>query len=164
MQVAMSGWENFFLAEAGASAALAGLVFVGVSINLTKIMTYPGLPNRALEAFIVLVVTLLVTSLQLVPGQSPVLKGGEVLLIGLSVWLVITRLHIIHLHMVEQRHRWQSLAETLLGQAATLPLIVAGIGMILQTAGSLYWLVPGILSSYLIVFYNAWVLLIEVNR
>ena len=25
----MSGWENFFIAEVGASAALAGLVFVG---------------------------------------------------------------------------------------------------------------------------------------
>jgi modulator of FtsH protease len=32
----MSGWDNFFLAEAGASAALTGLIFVGVSINLTK--------------------------------------------------------------------------------------------------------------------------------
>ena len=29
----MTGWENFFLAEVGASAALVGLVFVGISIN-----------------------------------------------------------------------------------------------------------------------------------
>jgi hypothetical protein len=29
----MSGWENFLVAQVGASAALAGLVFVGVSIN-----------------------------------------------------------------------------------------------------------------------------------
>ncbi len=34
----MTGWENFFIAELGASAALAGLVFVGLSINLTKIL------------------------------------------------------------------------------------------------------------------------------
>jgi hypothetical protein len=27
----MTGWENFFIAEVGASAALAGLIFVGVS-------------------------------------------------------------------------------------------------------------------------------------
>jgi hypothetical protein len=38
----MLGWENFFVAEVGASATLTGLIFVSVSINLTKIMTYPG--------------------------------------------------------------------------------------------------------------------------
>ena len=30
-------WESLFLAEAGASAALAGLLFVALSINLERI-------------------------------------------------------------------------------------------------------------------------------
>src|SRR3712207_7418971 len=30
------GWENFFTAVAGAAAALTGLIFVGLSINLSK--------------------------------------------------------------------------------------------------------------------------------
>ena len=34
----MSGWENLFIAEAPTSAALTGLIFVGVSINLTWIL------------------------------------------------------------------------------------------------------------------------------
>jgi hypothetical protein len=45
----MSGWENFFIAEVGASAALTGLIFVGVSINLARILSFPKLPNRALQ-------------------------------------------------------------------------------------------------------------------
>jgi hypothetical protein len=42
-------WHDFFLAAAGAAAVLAGLVFVGVSINLEMIMADPtyGLVNRA---------------------------------------------------------------------------------------------------------------------
>ena len=40
----MSGWDNFLLAQVGASAALAGLVFVGVSINLTRILSTGSLP------------------------------------------------------------------------------------------------------------------------
>jgi hypothetical protein len=31
-------WESLFLAEAGASAALAGLLFVALSINLERIL------------------------------------------------------------------------------------------------------------------------------
>ncbi len=45
----MTGWENFFVAEVGASAALAGLIFVGVSINLNRILSLPRLPDRALR-------------------------------------------------------------------------------------------------------------------
>ena len=50
----MIGWENFNIAEVGASAALLGLLFVGVSINLARIISLPGLPNRALLALIIL--------------------------------------------------------------------------------------------------------------
>ena len=50
----MGKWHDFFLAAAGAAAVLAGLVFVGLSINLGLIMSNPayGLPGRALEALV----------------------------------------------------------------------------------------------------------------
>jgi hypothetical protein len=79
----MTGWENFFVGELGASAALTGLVFVGVSINLTKIMSSSSLINRALEALVALVTVLFISSLLLIPGQSFLAGGIEVLLIGL---------------------------------------------------------------------------------
>jgi hypothetical protein len=40
-------WTELFVASAGASAALAGLVFVAVSINVERILQFPGLPERA---------------------------------------------------------------------------------------------------------------------
>lgn len=44
----MSDWTKFFMVEAEAAGALGGLVFVGVSINLDKIMSNPdyGLTGR----------------------------------------------------------------------------------------------------------------------
>jgi len=42
----MSDWTNFFVVEAGAPAVLAGLVFVGASINKTVSNPDYGLTGR----------------------------------------------------------------------------------------------------------------------
>jgi hypothetical protein len=68
----MGDWHDFFLAQARAARALTGLVFVGVSINLEKILSEPafGLAGRAAEALILLVAVLTASVLLLVPGQG----------------------------------------------------------------------------------------------
>jgi hypothetical protein len=83
------GWGELFLAEAGASAALAGLLFVAISINLERILQGTGLPGRAGEAIVLLVAVLVVSTLGLVPGQSPTVLGAELLGAGLVAWLIL---------------------------------------------------------------------------
>ena len=51
-----------------------------------------------------------------------------------------------------------------LGQIATLPLVVAGIAVLLGGFGGLYWLVAGMVFSILAALFEAWVLLVEINR
>ncbi len=45
---------------AGVFAALTGLVFVALSMNLKEILSLPGVPGRALEAIVILVEPVLV--------------------------------------------------------------------------------------------------------
>lgn len=66
------GWHDFFLATAGASAALLGLLFVGVSINLAAITGEERLDLRARagQAFANLVAVLVIGLLMLVPDPA----------------------------------------------------------------------------------------------
>ncbi len=79
-------WTDLFVATAGASAALAGLVFVAVSINIERILALEGLPDRALSTTLLLLAVMLVSIFGLVPGQSRQALGGE--LLGLSLLTV----------------------------------------------------------------------------
>jgi hypothetical protein len=71
---AEAGWHDFFLAAAGASAALLGLLFVGVSINLNAIAAEEraDLRARASQAFANLIFVLLIALLMLIPDPDPV--------------------------------------------------------------------------------------------
>ena len=51
-----------------------------------------------------------------------------------------------------------------LGQIATLPLVVAGIAVLAGGLEGLYWLAAGMVFSILVALFEAWVLLIEINR
>ncbi len=48
------GWTDFLVASAGAAGALTGLVFLGITINVQQIISYPGLPGRAAATLVVL--------------------------------------------------------------------------------------------------------------
>ena len=75
-------WSTFFAAQVGAGAALTGLVFVALSINLKQILSFPGLPSRSAEAIILLMQPVIVGALVLIPEQRLVAVGIEILVVG----------------------------------------------------------------------------------
>jgi hypothetical protein len=162
----VSDWGNFFFAQVGASAALAGLLFVGVSINLARISQFPTLPDHALQALAVLVQVqvLIVSSLALVPRQATVAFGIEILAAGTIAWAMAAVLATRSYRAADRQYRAGELTVIVLGQAATLPVLVAGVVVLVSGFGGLYWLVPRIVFSYLVAVVDAWVLLIEIYR
>jgi hypothetical protein len=165
----MGDWHDFFLAQAGAAGVLTGLVFVGVSINLEKILADPhsGLPGRAAEALILLVAVLTASVLQLVPGQSTALIGVELLAVGLAAWGWIVAIQLRRLgywRTMRPDLRQAFVLRVALGQLATLPLVIAGVAVLTVGPGGLYWLVAGTVFSILAALSEAWVLLVEINR
>jgi len=160
----MADWHDFFVAQVGAAAALAGLVFVGVSINLTKIMSYPSLPGLAGQTLILLAAVLIVSSLLLVPGQPLWLVGLETLGVGLVLWMTVVVIHFRILKNMEATYRNAFIIRIILAQIAMLPFLVAGGFLMAGSGDGIYWIVPANLGCFIVSLFNSWVLLIEINR
>jgi hypothetical protein len=81
-------WHDMFVAIA-AAAALTGLLFVAVSINLTRILEFEILPTRAVETLSIMIGLLLLSVIMLVPGQGSTLLGAEILVLGVVLTAVL---------------------------------------------------------------------------
>jgi hypothetical protein len=165
----MDEWNDFFLATSAAAGVLTGLVFVGVSINLEKIVSQSGsgLTGRAAEALILLLAVLTASILLLVPGQSISLMGGEVLVVGLAAYAWIVTIQVLHLRnwsTIPYGLRVPLVLRVTLAQISTLPTVIAGIVVLTIGFDGLYWLVAGMVFSTLAAMFDAWVLLVEINR
>jgi len=156
-------WTDFFVAMAGASAALAGLVFVAVSINIERILAYRGLPERALETILLLMAVLLVSIVGLVPGQDHVALGLELLFVSLATGAMIVRQPAIRSDVEKEPRIWL-LSRWIIRIVAIVPLVVAGASVLAESGGGLYWLVAGIVFAVSGAVTNAWVLLVEILR
>jgi modulator of FtsH protease len=160
----MDGWENFFIAETGASAALLGLLFVSVSINLSRILSFSPLPSRAFGALMILLVVLIISSLQLVPAQPNWLIGAEILIVGICAWVVIIRIDSGIIRSAKPDHLPRSLSLIALNQTSLILYIAAGVATLVVGKVGLYLLVPAIVASFIKATLDAWVLLVEINR
>jgi hypothetical protein len=162
--VAIGDWAVFFTAQLGAAATLGGLVFVGLSINLTRILSFPTLPNRALLALGVLLGILLVSSLILIPGQSTELIGLEVLVAGLAGTAVAASIEIRMLRGTPLQDRGTYIGNMIFLGSALLPYIVGGALMLNGSLAGLYWVAAAVIVSLMKAIGDAWVLLVEINR
>jgi hypothetical protein len=157
-------WDNFFIAQAGAAAGLTGLIFVAVSINLNGILAAPYLPTRALQSIILLLNILLISSLMLVSGQSSMVIGIEVIVLGVILWTITLSLGLSIHRTSPIQYKKHSRGNLFLTQIAVIPFNVAGICILVFGETGFYFLVPGILFSFSKAIIDAWVLLVEINR
>ncbi len=157
-------WGDFAIATAGAAAALAGLLVVAISINVREILAGKGLPTRAGTALVVLINPLATSLLLLVPGQSTDALGIELIVLGIVLGLVLVPRNLpFNLPPERKLSSWaltSALPVTLVVGATT----VAGIGLVTESLGGLYWLVAAVIGAILGGLFQAWVLLIEILR
>ena len=127
-------------------------------------MESPFLPNHALEALIAFVSTLFIAFLMLIPQQSFLADGTEVLFVGLLTWILMTYLHRDTLRKVPTPYRRDIVRIFVLYHLAALSFVAAGIIFLNWGANGFYWIVAATFLSYLAAFFDTWLLVVEINR
>jgi hypothetical protein len=157
-------WTDFSVAVVGASAALTGLLFVAVSINIEQILAVDTLAGRALSTMILFVVPLVVGTLVLVPGQPPTALGVELIGTGVVAGGGLLRINRpVNRGELEPRSGWL-LIRFVPSVTITVFLLLAGATLIAQAGGGLYWVAPAIVEAFVGGLVTVWVLLVEIRR
>ncbi|MGI8448606.1 MAG: hypothetical protein ACR2MP_15800 [Streptosporangiaceae bacterium] len=162
------GWGDLFLAAAGATAALSGLIFVGLSVNIRTVLDADQregqnfLTGRALEALAALLIVLVISLVGLVPAIPRGALAAFILLTGAGSAISPVRA------LLASRHGTALdgllLLRLITAAGLTVTLLLAGVTFATGHGGGLYWLPAAFVLAITIAAVNAWVLLVEVLR
>ena len=162
------GWHDFFLASAGASAALLGLLFVGVSINLNAITGQErvDLRARAAQAFANLIFVLVIALLMLIPDPDPSsIAIGLTFVAAVGLFRVAQNLYRVYGSGARSRDRWQVLRR--IGWTVIADLLLLFTASRIWSsgeAGAIQNLVTVVFVLLIGAADVAWEMLVEVSR
>ena len=156
-------WAEFLTAVVGAGAGLAGLIFVALSINLDRLAARPKLASRAGETLAVLLLAVIGSAVGLMP-MGRMGFGIVLLAVATPIWVVTLNLQLRQGPDSPDHPYWWFLSRIAVTQCAVVPLMLAGVSMIVGKGGGLFWLGAGVLVAFAGSVYNGWILLVEVVR
>lgn len=155
-------WQALYTAVASATAALTGLLFITLSLNLRTIINVPAHRARARETLGGLLCLLVLSVLLLIPGQDRRVLGGELIAACLVMVILGVRLQLQTLRRMDSGRRVHWALRLMLLNLGTVTILIAGISLIIGQFGGLLWLVPTILIYLLWSLNNAWLLVVQV--
>lgn len=155
-------WQSLYMAVASATAALTGLLFISLSLNLHTILTIPAYRARARETLGTMLCLLVLSVLLLIPGQDRRVLGVELIAGSLATAMIGITLQIRTLGRITDDARGHWAARLVVLNLGTFAALVAGVSLIVGQFGGLFWLVLTVLIYLLWALNNAWRLVVQV--
>jgi hypothetical protein len=162
------GWGDLLACAGGAAAVLAGLIFVGLSVNMSTLLELDKqrgqnfLTGRALEAFVAMLLVLAICVVALTPHIVRGLLAAVIL--AAAAGSVISPVRALRVADREERRSPTMLQRFAFAVAFTVCLLACGITLAAGHGGGLFWLPAAFVIAIGVTAINSWVLLVEVLR
>lgn len=154
-------WDNFFLMVGGGAAALAGLIFVAMSINPEVIIRNSTHKNRAINMLTGFSAIFMACSFALIGRQYPLALGFE----WLFLWLIATVI-FVRGYAIAIRSGMSSIGLTVPrlagGTLCYLAEVTGAILLILGHSAGLYIAAVGSIVLFAFLISGAWLIIIGV--
>jgi len=154
-------WHDFFLMVGGGAAALAGLVFVAMSINLQAIVADATHRNRAIGTMTGFTVVFILCGLTLMGDQNNLTVGIEWLAVALIAAFVYVVGYVRAVREGGSRSQL-SLTRTIFGSLCYLGQIVGAILLILGQPIGIYVAATCMMLQFASLISGAWLLLVGI--
>jgi hypothetical protein len=160
----IESWDSFFVAETAAAAALLGLLFVAISINLKQVLEAGGLTDRALSALLLLLDILILGLLLSMPDQPLWMLGVETVLTCAVTGVIGTLLGLRGLRRADKQY-WANFFWNVVSFLGALAVTAVG-GVLLFTGGEsgFYCIGVGMCLALIKAVSEGWIFLVEINR
>ena len=154
-------WHELFVMGGGAAAALMGLIFVAVSLQLRAVVRDPWRRGTAASSVLALMTVVLLSGVMLTPPQPPLALGIEITVISAAnpVYSLFGLLH-----MSRPGGGRALLSELLLGIVVAVLAAASGISVATETGPGLWLLLPGAAVALTTAVFNAWRLMVGIGE
>ena len=156
-QLIVQEWQPFFMTLAGASAALAGLVFVAMSLHPREILSQPVMRARAFAAAFGFLIGVTWALIMLLPARTAPLGSFLLIAVGVGVATIIAYRQFLI------RKAGVSILLVVLGDLLALAPIPAGIAGLLQPDSEVPFALLAIAAGVgiLVLFAQSWTLVLH---
>jgi hypothetical protein len=159
-QIALQAWQGFFGTAGGAAATLAGLLFVGTSLQLRRISSVPELLAVSTETTVEFGMVLL-GSLVMLMAASGWLTGGPIAVLGLLGSLAAGVELRRGASSAKGRSALAEQARLLLPVGGSVLVLVGGVGIGIDWAPAPYLLALTMALLLGLGLRNAWEILLQ---
>ena len=158
-------WESFFVAQVGASAALTGLVFVALSINLARIIGDPGAHRPGRGGSLAVAPAVLVGLLSLMSDASVETVGAWCFGVALIGFFVLNRLLLwVRAEAWRTRPHPEFVGRIIAVELAIVAMAVGAAVLLSGSVSGFDWIAVGGVACLVVGIGDAWVLLVEILR
>ncbi|MGA2351303.1 MAG: hypothetical protein ABSF70_12790 [Terracidiphilus sp.] len=161
--MAIDQWNNFFLMVGGGAAALAGLVFIAMSINLSIITRDATHKNRAIATLTGFTAVFMICALALIGNQNYRWIGVEWLIVTLVPTITYIRVYF-RATKIGRSSVGLSIGRFIVGTGCYIAQIIGSVLLISGHIAGLYMASVAMVLSFAFFISAAWLLITGIQE